>query len=120
MKNMFRRLFPFAPPAEFAPATIDDGHAVIRLPVTLGTAERQVFKAQVLDALSRGATSFVIDCADTLTMSSGGLGALCLMSKKAKLQGYAFAVSNLSPDLRTLFEVTGVERLVDVLPPEAA
>lgn len=76
----------------------------------LTQANRHEFKARVLAALESGQRRIVVDCTDAY-IDSAGLGVLLTATKKVSDAGGALVLANLTPDMRTLFEVTKLGEL---------
>jgi anti-sigma B factor antagonist len=55
----------------------------------------------------------VVDMADLTFIDSSGLTALVHASNELTKRGLAFRVRGVSPDLRRLFELTGLTKLID-------
>jgi anti-sigma B factor antagonist len=72
---------------------------------------RQLLRDAVTSEMERGGRSFIIDFADTGYIDSAGLGALVSLSKKVREAGASLRLTNLNDDLRTLFELTRLDRL---------
>ncbi len=75
---------------------------------------RQELKQRVLDELERGERRFLIDFAQTGYIDSSGLGVLVSLSKKIREQGGELRLANLNEDLKTLFELTKLDTLVQI------
>ena len=74
-------------------------------------------KQQLRDALNleidAGARAFVIDFADTGYIDSAGLGTLVSLAKKVRDARGSLRLTNLNSDLRTLLELTRLDRLFE-------
>lgn len=76
---------------------------------------RQELRQTVLDELRGGARRFLIDFTTTAYIDSSGLGVLVSLSKKIREAGGELRLSNLSEDLRTLFELTKLDTLFRIV-----
>lgn len=76
---------------------------------------RQELRQTVLDELRGGARRFLIDFTGTAYIDSSGLGVLVSLSKKIREAGGELRLSNLSEDLRTLFELTKLDTLFRIV-----
>lgn len=77
----------------------------------LETANRQQLKQLVLDELARGQKHLVFDLARCPYIDSSGLGVLVAIAKRTREGGGKLELVNLSEELGTLFELTGLNRL---------
>jgi anti-sigma B factor antagonist len=80
---------------------------------------RQQLRDAITTELDRGAKAFVIDFAETGYIDSAGLGALVSISKRVRESQATLSLTNLNDDLHTLFELTKLDTLFDLGPPEA-
>ena len=80
-----------------------EGHLVV--------GNRQALKQLVLDQLSAGERHFRIDFARTRYVDSSGLGVLLAVTRRVSEEAGTLRLANLSPDLRTLFELTKLDAL---------
>src|SRR5215216_3539706 len=87
---------------------------VVGIPDQLIIANRQELKQRVLDELERGARKFRIDFRDTGYIDSSGLGVLVSLSKKIREHAGEFRLSNLNDDLKTLFEPTKLDPILQI------
>ncbi|MDE2762050.1 MAG: STAS domain-containing protein [Gemmatimonadota bacterium] len=70
---------------------------------------RHELKRRMLAALADGTRGFVIDFSRTEYIDSSGLGALVSLSKEVRAEGGELRLASLDEDLRTLFELTGLD-----------
>jgi anti-anti-sigma factor len=84
---------------------------IIQPPSQLIIGNREDFKRKVLGELEKGQKSFLIDFLNTGYIDSSGLGVLVSCSKKVRERGGEMRLANLTPDLRTLFELTKLDSL---------
>lgn len=80
----------------------------------LGVANRQKLKQAVLDELDHGERKFLIDFSQTGYIDSSGLGVLVSVSKKIREQRGELRLLNLSDDLRTLFRLTLLDKMLQL------
>ena len=76
---------------------------------------RQKLKKIILDELDKGKRKFVVDFSESLYVDSSGLGALLSISKKIHEQGGELVLASLNGDLRTLFELTKLDTLFNIV-----
>jgi anti-sigma B factor antagonist len=95
--------------------TTDDGVVVVGVEGQLIVGNRQELKNLVHEALERGGRKFVIDCSRTGYIDSSGLGALVSMSRKVRESGGELRIAGLNEDLRSLFELTKLDTLFQIL-----
>jgi anti-sigma B factor antagonist len=89
---------------------------VFRLGGQLLLGNRQQLKDAVTEAIALGFAVLELDARETIYMDSAGLGTLVTCAKLARKAQGDLSISNLSPDLRTLFELTRLEDLVRINP----
>jgi anti-sigma B factor antagonist len=80
----------------------------------LVTKNRHELTQAVLSELERGARRVRIDFAETGYIDSSGLGMLVSLSKRLRERGGELRLANLNRDLKTLFELTGLDTLFRV------
>ena len=73
---------------------------------------RHELKQKALDELTRGATRFRIDLANTGYIDSSGLGALVTLSKMIGERGGELRLANVTDELRSLFTLTNLQSLL--------
>jgi anti-sigma B factor antagonist len=87
---------------------------VIGVEGQLVAGNRQQLKQAVGEELEAGSRRFLIDFADTGYVDSAGLGVLVSLSKKIREAEGELRLTNLSDDLRTLFELTRLDTLFEL------
>jgi len=87
---------------------------VIGVEGQLVAGNRQQLKQKVGEELERGSRRFLIDFADTGYVDSAGLGVLVSLSKKIREVDGELRLTNLSDDLRMLFELTRLDTLFEL------
>lgn len=88
---------------------------VVEVEGQLIVGNRQEFKQLVLDELERGDLKFLIDFTQTGYIDSSGLGVLVSLSKKIREAGGQLRLAGLNEDLRTLFELTKLDTLFNIV-----
>lgn len=68
--------------------------------------------AQVLDSLGRGERNLVLDFASVRLIDSAGIGVLLSSQRRVRAAGGELVVANASAQVRRVFELTGVARLL--------
>jgi anti-sigma B factor antagonist len=86
----------------------------------LTVANRGELKERVLARVSEGDATFVIDFAKTGYIDSSGLGVLVSLSKRIREEGGRLKLAGLNQDLRTLFELTKLDTLFQIVDSRAA
>jgi anti-sigma B factor antagonist len=81
-------------------------------PLVVGN--RQELKHVVLEELQGGARKFLFDFARTGYLDSSGLGILVSLSKQIRERGGTLRLANLSEDLKTLFALARLDRIIDI------
>src|SRR5262245_39113334 len=88
---------------------------VVTVEGQLVVANRRQLKQAVLDEIDRGGCRFVIDFANASYIDSAGLGVLVSLSKKIRENRGRLLLENLNEDLRTLFELTKLDTLFEIV-----
>lgn len=70
--------------------------------------------AMIEEASARGWTRLVVDCSSVLFLTSLGLGALIRLDRQLRPSGGRLRLFGLQPDLRELFEITRIDRVVQI------
>jgi anti-sigma B factor antagonist len=73
-------------------------------------------KDRILKTLEEGNRNLIIDLGDVQFIDSSGLGALLSGYKNANLRSSAFALANLQPRVRSMFELTRLHRVFEIYP----
>ena len=73
-----------------------------------------VFKKAAYDALEGGVSKFVLDASRMDFVDSMGLGVLISLLRKLKQKNGDIKIASLTPDVKTIFEITKLYRLFDV------
>ncbi len=67
-----------------------------------------------MQALIGEETTVVVDCQDLSEVSSAGLSAFLMIARTLQDQGMKFALCCLAPRLRSVFEMTGFDKIIPV------
>lgn len=78
----------------------------------VGVHNRRELRDAVIDALEAGARTVTVDLAHCGYMDTSGLGVLVSVARSVRLAGGTLQVVNPNEDLRTLFELTKLDRLL--------
>jgi len=84
---------------------------VVGVPGPLIVGNRAQLKDWVLDALDKGEKKFLIDFSQTGFVDSSGLGVLVTLRKRISERGGELRLSNLSPELKRVFELAKIDAL---------
>ncbi len=68
------------------------------------------------DILQRGISVIIIDCSSVEYMSSGGIGSFLFVSKKVKARGGLMVIYDMPAEIRALFRVLDMDRLITAAP----
>jgi anti-sigma B factor antagonist len=74
----------------------------------------ELCEALIEDASNRGWSRLLLDCSHLIFLSSLGLGALIRLDRRLRPSGGRLRLFGLSPDLRELFEITRIDRVVQL------
>lgn len=73
-----------------------------------------VFKKAAYDAFESGVIKFILDASKMDFVDSMGLGVLISLLRKLKQKNGDIKIASLTPDVKTIFEITKLYRLFDV------
>jgi anti-sigma B factor antagonist len=93
----------------------DHDMVVVSIGGQLVTANRHELKEVVLREIETGGRRFRVDFADTGYVDSSGLGVLVSISKRIRDASGSMQLANLNEDLVTLFALTKLDTLFDIL-----
>lgn len=97
-----------------------DGTTVVDVDGELTVTNRGELKELVLARLAEGDTDFVIDFVKSSYIDSSGLGVLVSLSKRIREESGRLKLAGLNQDLRTLFELTKLDTLFQIVENRAA
>jgi len=89
---------------------------VLTLSGRLDTQYASDFETTILDHIGQGARFFLIDCSAVDYMNSAGLKVLLLAAKKLETDGGRIVLCGLMPNVKTVFELTGFDKLFEIRP----
>ena len=93
----------------------DHDMVVVSIGGQLVTANRHELKEAVLRELESGGKRFRVDFSDTGYVDSSGLGVLVSVSKRIREGGGSLQLSSLNEDLVTLFALTKLDTLFEIV-----
>jgi len=88
-----------------------EGSAVLSLAGEIDVSNTPEVREAGVKLLSDGATRLVVDLSQTEYMDSAGLGTLVGMLKRVKEAGGAMTIAGPQPQVRRLFEITGLDQI---------
>ena len=95
--------------------TEDKGSALLLRPCgRLDASTAPEFEKHALEAISQGATRFVVDLSSLDYVSSAGLRSLLVLAKRVKAGGGALAVCGLGGMVEEVFQISGFHKLFPV------
>jgi len=77
------------------------------------------FKQQLLDVISKGAKSVVVDFSNTTFIDSTTLGVLVGGVKRLRPSGGSLALVCTDQNISKIFEITGLDRVFEIYPTRA-
>jgi anti-sigma B factor antagonist len=86
--------------------------AVLRIEGRLTMVNAPALRASVGEAVEAGRTTVVIDLAACTFMDSSGLGAIVGGLKAARQAGGDLRIARLTPQVRTVLELTNLDRVL--------
>jgi anti-anti-sigma factor len=78
------------------------------------------FRQEIIDGVSNGAETILIDFKDVTFMDSSGLGALVLALKTVRAAGTKMYICSINEQIKMLFELTSMDRVFEILPDREA
>ncbi|MGG6296492.1 STAS domain-containing protein [Leptolyngbya sp. AN02str] len=72
------------------------------------------FRQQIDEAVKTGASTVLVDLEKVSFMDSSGLGAIVSAFKAMRSQGGSLCVCSLNEQIRILFELTSMDRVLDI------
>jgi len=93
---------------------------VVKLSGNLNTNSTQEFREKVDEALKSETKILVIDCENVSFIDSSGLGALVLVFKMLKEVHSRMVICSINEQVRILFELTGMDKVFEIFPSQAA
>jgi anti-sigma B factor antagonist len=91
----------------------ETGTLILRLCGELDTASRELVEPAVLAAIPT-AYAVTLDLRDLAFCDSSGLAMFVAASEKANAEGTVLTVRNLEPTVRRVFEISGVDQVIDI------
>lgn len=88
--------------------------AVIKCAGSLDADSIPVFKKAAYDLFDKGTIKFVLDASQMDFVDSMGLGVLISLLRRVKQKDGDIKVASLTPDVKTVFEITRLYKLFDV------
>jgi anti-sigma B factor antagonist len=88
------------------------GAAVVRVDTRLTMVNAAELRSAVDEALDGGRTTVVVDLAGCEFMDSSGLGAIIGGLKVARQAGGDLRIARLTPQVRTVLELTNLDRVL--------
>jgi anti-sigma B factor antagonist len=89
---------------------------ILKLAERLDSGNADVFKKEALAILESRNPGLLIDFSETKFVDSIGLGALVSILKQSAQKQKKVVLSNLSPQVRQIFELTRLYRLFEIFP----
>ena len=91
----------------------EGGALVLSLAGRLDSDSAPVLMARISAALERGADRMVLDCEGLAYVNSAGLRALLIGAKAFRQEGGKFAIAALTPQCRSVMEMSGFLSVID-------
>jgi anti-anti-sigma factor len=91
------------------PAT---GSEIVQLPVRFDAAATEEMENNILLALKIGTRSMILDASNTTYITAAGLRMFLVLAKDVKAAGGNFAVCNLQPQAKELFDACGMAMFI--------
>jgi anti-anti-sigma factor len=91
----------------------ESGTLILRLRGDLDMASRELIQPTVMAAVT-SASAVVLDLRDLEFCDSNGVGLFVAANDKARAAGTTLAVANVPTRMLRLFELTGIDKVLDV------
>ncbi len=85
----------------------------------LDISTASMLKEKVLDHVSKGARSIILNMAQVDFINSSGLGTLVSILKETRARGSRLVLSNLANHVHEIFEITQLAEIFEIFPVEA-
>lgn len=95
--------------------THDGDVALLEVDGELIVGNRESLKELIVKHLDAGDRKFVMDFSASSYIDSSGLGALVSLSRKIRESGGRLRIAGLNDDLRTLFQLTKLDTLFEIV-----
>lgn len=93
-----------------------DGSAlVVAVDGRIDGSNSQEFQDRFEEVIEDGDRSVVLDMGKLTYISSSGLRATLLLARRLQRQQAKFAICSLSPSIKEVFEISGFDRIIQVL-----
>jgi anti-sigma B factor antagonist len=93
---------------------------VVRLPAEIDAANAPCIGEELGSAFASGAATVIADMTATIFCAASGAKELLLAHNKAATAGIELRIVMPSADVRRLFELTGLDRVLAIYPSPAA
>jgi anti-anti-sigma factor len=95
---------------------MSDDFQILRPQGRLDSTSSPVLEKQALDYIDGGSRRLLLDFVDLQYISSAGLRAALTVAKKMTAAGGRLALCCLSPQIIEVFEISGVDTILDIHP----
>lgn len=93
-----------------------DGSAlVVAVDGRIDGSNSQEFQDRFEEVIEDGDRAVVLDMGKLTYISSSGLRATLLLARRLQRQQAKFAICSLSPSIKEVFEISGFDRIIQVL-----
>jgi anti-sigma B factor antagonist len=94
--------------------------AVVTLPEEIDVTNADTVREELLTVINAGAALLIADMSKTTFCDSAGVSALVRVFRRASASGGSMRLVTVTPAVRRVLSITGVDRLVDTFPSVAA
>jgi len=94
----------------------ENGVTVMRVAGSLDAESVAHFKKAANKIVEEGCYQLLVDCKTLDFIDSMGLGAMISLLRKVRMHQGDLKVAHLNPDVRSVFEITRLDRLFEILP----
>lgn len=107
---------PARPHAHPSPRSLPPGVALVPLPAEVDVLTIDEVRDAMLASLNRGGVNLLVDASATTFLDSSGINALVRARERALRLGGSLHVVTTSPPVLRVLEVTGLQRILAVVP----
>lgn len=91
-----------------------DGHVVVALSGRIDSTAAVEFEEKLIEVIDSGTNVMIVDFLHVQFISSAGLRVLLLAAKKVKPTGGKLILSDMSKDVREVFDISGFSSIFEI------
>lgn len=95
--------------------TIEEGIDVFAIKGRLDTTTANTLEQEIIPFNQKSDSKLILECKDLEYVSSSGLRVVLMAHKSIAGKGGYFAIRNLSNEVKTVFDMTGFSKILNIL-----